>query len=113
MKRIKGFSRSLLATAVAVAVPGTAMAQLEEVLVTATKRVESTQDIPMSVQAVSGESLNALSIDNLGDLLRITITEWVTSAVRNASTTSGARSVDRSTPLISQPISPLSRQVSM
>jgi outer membrane receptor protein involved in Fe transport len=44
------------------------MAQLEEVMVTATKRVESTQDIPMSVQAISGENLNAMGIDNLGDL---------------------------------------------
>jgi outer membrane receptor protein involved in Fe transport len=44
------------------------MAQLEEVIVTATKRTESVQDIPMSVQAVSGEKLNAMAISELGDL---------------------------------------------
>jgi len=44
------------------------MAQLEEVVVTATKRVESVMDIPMSVQAISGEKLDAMAIDELGDL---------------------------------------------
>ena len=68
MRRTNQFTRNLLATAVAVALPSVAMAQLEEVMVTATKRVESTQDIPMSVQAISGENLNAMGIDNLGDL---------------------------------------------
>ena len=41
------FSRTLLATAVTLALPSLATAQqLEEVLVTATKRAETTQDIP-------------------------------------------------------------------
>ena len=68
MKYNNRFTRSLLATAVAVALPGAAMAQLEEVIVTATKRAESTQDIPMSVQAVSGERLEAMAISDLSDL---------------------------------------------
>jgi outer membrane receptor protein involved in Fe transport len=68
MKSSNRFTRNLLAAAVAVALPGAAMAQLEEVIVTATKRAESTQDIPMSVQAVSGERLDAMAINDLGDL---------------------------------------------
>jgi outer membrane receptor protein involved in Fe transport len=68
MKSNKVFTRKLLATAVAVALPGAALAQLEEVVVTATKRAESVMDIPMSVQAVSGERLEAMAISELGDL---------------------------------------------
>jgi iron complex outermembrane receptor protein len=68
MKHTNRFARNLLAAAVTVALPGAAMAQLEEVVVTATKRAESVQDIPMSVQVVSGEKLNAMAISELGDL---------------------------------------------
>ena len=63
------FSRTLLATAVTLALPSLATAQqLEEVVVTATKRAETTQDIPMSVQAISGEALESFAISDLGDL---------------------------------------------
>lgn len=68
MKSTNRFARNILAAAVVVALPGTAMAQLEEVIVTATKRAESVQDIPMSVQAFSGERLDAMGISELGDL---------------------------------------------
>lgn len=68
MKSSNRFTRNLLAAAVAVALPGAAMAQLEEVIVTATKRAESTQDIPMSIQAMRGEKLDAMGISDLGDL---------------------------------------------
>jgi iron complex outermembrane receptor protein len=68
MKTNTRFTRNLLAAAVALAVPGAAVAQLEEVLVTATKRAESTQDIPMSVQAVSAATLESFAITDLGDL---------------------------------------------
>ncbi len=68
MKNASLFSKKALAVACAMALPGTALAQLEEVIVTATKRVESTQDIAMSVQAISGENLNNLAIDNFEDL---------------------------------------------
>ena len=49
-----------LATAIAATV-GTAapaMAQLEEVIVTAQKREQSLQDVPASVSVISGESIN-------------------------------------------------------
>jgi outer membrane receptor protein involved in Fe transport len=43
---------------------------IEEVTVTATKREESMQDIPITVQALSGETLNDLNIGNFDDYVR-------------------------------------------
>ena len=71
MKYNNRFTRSLLATAVAVALPGAAMAQLEEVIVTATKRAESLQDVPVSVVAASGESIADMAITKAEDLSSI------------------------------------------
>ena len=68
MKYTNRFTRNLLTTAVAIALPGAAMAQLEEVVVTATKRAASVQDIPMSVEAVTGEALNQQGISDFEDL---------------------------------------------
>jgi iron complex outermembrane receptor protein len=68
MKIESRFAKKLLVAAVAVALPSVAAAQLEEVVVTATKRAESAQDIPMSVMAISGEKLNSMAITELGDL---------------------------------------------
>jgi len=62
------FRRNVLATAVALALPMSAVAQLEEVVVTATKRVESVQDIPMSVEAVTGDQLRAQGIADFATL---------------------------------------------
>ncbi|HEY0941947.1 MAG TPA: TonB-dependent receptor [Steroidobacter sp.] len=42
--------------------------QLEEVVVTAQKRVESIQDVPLSVVAVSGEQLEAAGVGNVAQL---------------------------------------------
>jgi outer membrane receptor protein involved in Fe transport len=41
---------------------------LEEVMVTATKREQTIQDIPISIQAVTGEMLNEYAISNIQDL---------------------------------------------
>ncbi len=41
---------------------------LEEVLVTATKREQSLQDIPLSVAAVTGDKLDEIGVENLADL---------------------------------------------
>jgi len=52
-------------------IPSVATAQslaLEEVIVTATKRAESAQDISMSVQSVSGQKLESLGIDNFENM---------------------------------------------
>lgn len=42
--------------------------KLEEIIVTAQKRVENLQDVPLSVSAVSGEKLEKASIENIEDL---------------------------------------------
>lgn len=46
-----------------------AVAQLEEVLVTATKRTESTQDIPVTVSAITSDKLDQLGITNFEDYI--------------------------------------------
>jgi iron complex outermembrane recepter protein len=45
---------------------------VEEIVVTAQKREESLQDVPISVQAFSGEKLDALGVNSAVDLPRIT-----------------------------------------
>lgn len=47
-----------------------AMAQLEEVIVTATKRVENLQDVPISVTALSEKKLDQLNVANFDDYVR-------------------------------------------
>ena len=65
-----------LATAIALTITGTeVMAQtgaLEEVIVTATKRAESLQDIPVTVNAFSSETIQEAGINNAGDLAIMT-----------------------------------------
>ena len=45
-----------------------AHAQLEEIIVTATKRAESSQDIPLSIETVSGETMMDMGITDLAEL---------------------------------------------
>ncbi len=45
-----------------------AIAQLEEVVVTAQKRTESMQDVPIAVSAISGENIEALGWDRPADI---------------------------------------------
>ena len=56
---------------ISILMPSVATAQslaLEEVIVTATKRSESAQDISMSVQSISGQKLESLGIDNFENM---------------------------------------------
>ena len=64
------FQSRLLASAVALACSATASAQLalEEVIVTAQKRTESLQDVPISVSALSGDKMVEANITNLESL---------------------------------------------
>lgn len=68
------FSTPLLAAAVASALgtfwtlPALAQAALEEVVVTARKREESLQDVPISINALGGDKLEEAGIDKLEDL---------------------------------------------
>jgi outer membrane receptor protein involved in Fe transport len=60
--------KNLLALAIgAMTTAGTAHAQLEEIIVTATKRAESTQDIPISIQAVTGDTLKELGVQTFDE----------------------------------------------
>jgi len=45
---------------------------MEEVVVTAQKREEDSQDVPIAISAFSGEKLDAFGIENTGDLQKIT-----------------------------------------
>ena len=60
---------SVIAASLAAGTAPTAMAQLEEVLVTATKRTESTQDIPVTVSAITSDKLDQLGITNFEDYI--------------------------------------------
>ena len=66
--------RTTLATAVAavaLSLPMTAFAQLEEVIVTAQKRSESLQDVPISIDAFSGDELQELGVQSAHEILRL------------------------------------------
>jgi len=54
--------------AVTIVVSNTAYAALEEIVVTAQKREESLQDVPISISVVSGEVIRDAGIDNIEDL---------------------------------------------
>ncbi|MCU0758477.1 MAG: TonB-dependent receptor [Steroidobacteraceae bacterium] len=67
-------ARVLVAAAVAAAISGTALAQaqLEEVTVTARKRTESLQEVPITVTAFSEETIVAQGIRNVQDVAKFT-----------------------------------------
>jgi len=66
-------TRSALSLAIAAALLGTAseqaFAEIEEITVTATKRQESLQDVPIAVSALTEDSLDQLGITNFSDYL--------------------------------------------
>ena len=67
------FQRTPLAAALGVAllplVSSPVHAQLEEVVVTATKQEASLQDVPVAVSALTEESLNQRGVSNFSDYL--------------------------------------------
>ena len=75
MSKQADLKRSKLSCAILSAITATAInapvnAQIEEIIVTATKRAESTQDIPVSVSALQGDDLNELRISTFDDYVR-------------------------------------------
>jgi iron complex outermembrane recepter protein len=70
--------KSTMAKAVSAAVLSTAITapafsqSLEEVIVTATKRSESIQDVPLAITALSGEFVNKVNLDDVKDLVSFT-----------------------------------------
>ncbi len=51
---------------------GAALAQDDEILVTATKRAESIQDVPLAISAYSGEFVRDANLDDIKDLVKFT-----------------------------------------
>ncbi|WP_374962573.1 TonB-dependent receptor plug domain-containing protein [Spongiibacter tropicus] len=66
MRRL--FARSSLAIAVSAACAANAAPVLEEVLVTAQKRAQSAQDIPVAVTGLGGDQLDKLGFENATDV---------------------------------------------
>lgn len=62
------FKRTLLAASILAVTPAVSYAQLEEIVVTATKRAEKLQEVPMSISAFSGEDIVRLGASNFSDL---------------------------------------------
>lgn len=65
---VKTFSKLALSAAVAGLALGASAQQLEEVVVTAQKRTESLQDVPISVTAISGDQIAMNSIRSFSEL---------------------------------------------
>ena len=61
-------SLSAILFTAAVSVPQLASAQLEEIVVTAQKRAESQQDVPIAISTITGESLAASGVNDTDDL---------------------------------------------
>ena len=67
---INKFILRMLPVLAAIAVsPLFVSAQIEEIVVTAQKRVESLQDVPISVQAFTGENLDELGVQSAEDIM--------------------------------------------
>ncbi|MDG1417616.1 MAG: TonB-dependent receptor plug domain-containing protein [Maricaulis sp.] len=71
MLKQKALSSTILAAAaISVAGTGIAAAQIDQITVTATKREQSSQDVPIALTAVSGETLEELEVGNFDDYVR-------------------------------------------
>ena len=79
---VKKLSRNIAAissgAALALSCSAAQAAQLEEVIVTAQKREQSLQDVPVSVTAVTGEKIQSLGLKRLDDLTNYAPTVTVT-----------------------------------
>jgi iron complex outermembrane recepter protein len=61
----------LLISIVILTITSNAYAQIEEVVVTAQKREESLQEVPISIQAFSGDQVNELGVQSAADIVRL------------------------------------------
>ena len=68
MKTSSFLKLSSLALAIATISTGTYAAQLEEIIVTAQKRAESLQDVPISMTALSGAKISEAGMNSFADL---------------------------------------------
>lgn len=90
MIKLRARLASSTALVIALAVFGVAQAQesaaIEEVVVTAQKRAENVQDVPISVTAFSGETLEAAGVQDLRDLRRITPSLYLATSSNTSNT---------------------------
>ncbi len=68
MSRSSLFKASGIALAIAAISSGTNAAELEEVIVTAQKRAESLQDVPVSLVAISGTKIEEAGMHSFAEL---------------------------------------------
>lgn len=102
MKRFLAGASTVVVAAILTS--GVAMAQeaesksdgLAEIVVTAQKRAENVQDVPISITAFSGETLAAAGIEDVRDLRRITPNLNFTTAAQTANTRIQIRGVGTS-----------------
>lgn len=65
---MKEMKKTLMAAAIVAMVPTVSYAQLEEVIVTASKRTESLQDVSMSISAITGDSIARMGAADFTDI---------------------------------------------
>lgn len=65
---MKEMKKTLMAAAIVAMVPTVSYAQLEEVIVTASKRAESLQDVSMSISAITGDSIARMGAADFTDI---------------------------------------------
>ena len=102
MKRFLASASTVVVAAILTS--GVAMAQeaetrsdgLAEIVVTAQKRAENVQDVPISITAFTGETLAAAGIEDVRDLRRITPNLNFTTAAQTANTRIQIRGVGTS-----------------
>lgn len=70
--------------------PGSHSKTLEEILVTAQKRLESVQDVPISMTVLSGEQIKAAGISDVNSLERVSPNLAFSSSADGSSTTAQA-----------------------
>ncbi|MCX2973384.1 TonB-dependent receptor [Halieaceae bacterium IMCC8485] len=66
--RVGYLSNTAIALAIVASMEGAAQPMLEEVIVTATKRAESMQDVPIAISMMSGDKISQQDIQSLEDL---------------------------------------------
>lgn len=74
------FKKTVMAASVLAVFPAVSSAQLEEVLVTASKRVESLQDVPMSISAISGDELTRIGAADFNDVVKTVPSLYIRSS---------------------------------
>ncbi|MGK0499371.1 MAG: outer membrane receptor protein involved in Fe transport [Oceanicoccus sp.] len=65
---VRKYARNLLASAIGLSIASSAMAELEEVVVTASLRSESLQEVSMSIAAISGDRLERMGDADFTDI---------------------------------------------